>query len=511
MYMFCCCERESWIHPCDYLNLEKCEQSVPSSESGLSPVFSPEITVQSVNTERHINYISEDLVKCRLGKVEDHYVVSKSICTRSNCRVSQAKDKLSGTIRAVKTIKRVRVRNEQRFRKEIDIFKSLDHPNIVKLYETYENDMHFSSTMELCTGGELFDRIVAAGNFGESDASIVMHQVFRAILYMHEKHICHRDIKPDNFLFLNDNIISNNVLKLIDFGLACEFKPGTASLKTKVGTPYYIAPQVLLGAYSEACDMWSCGVLMYVLLCGYPPFRGSEKEILKKVQAAYIVFDSDHWGAISRDAVDLVQATVRKVERKRYTAEQALGHSWIKETVKRTTNMELELDNSFLKRLRGFKATNILQKAALHVIAGQMHNDDIHTLRQTFLALDENEDGVLSSNELKLGLAAAGVQIPDDLQLIMNEIDTNGNGTIDYSEFLAAGLKHRYAVTRDLCWTGFHALDRDGDGVISVKDLQGLLDESDNCDDIACVSTLLQKFDTNGDGVIDFEDRKSVV
>jgi len=265
-----------------------------------------------------------------------------------------------------------------------------------------------------------------------------------------------------------------------------------------------MAPQVLLGAYSEACDMWSCGVLMYVLLCGYPPFRGSEKEILKKVQAAYVVFDSQHWAPISRDAVDLVQATVRKVEKTRYTAEQALGHTWIKETARRTSNMELELDNSFLKRLRGFKATNIIQKAALHVIAGQMHNDDINTLRQTFLALDENEDGVLSSKELRLGLA--GVQIPDDLQLIMNEIDTNGNGTIDYSEFLAAGLKHRYGVTRDLCWTGFHALDRDGDGVLSMKDLKGLLDESDNCDDSAYISTLLQKFDTNGDGVIDFEE-----
>merc|ERR1719334_1449185 len=149
----------------------------------------------------------------------------------------------------------------------------MDHPNIIKLFETFEDHRNIYLVMELCSGGELFDRIIATGHFSEKEAAVLMQQIIRAVYYMHENSICHRDLKPENFLFMTKDPIESNYLKIIDFGLSCKFSPDKV-METKAGTPYYVAPQVLSGKYDHQSDIWSCGVIMYVLLCGYPPFFG---------------------------------------------------------------------------------------------------------------------------------------------------------------------------------------------------------------------------------------------
>merc|ERR1712032_163536 len=144
-------------------------------------------------------------------------------------------------------------------KQEIAIMKMMDHPNIIKLYENYEDHRNIYLVMELCSGGELFDRIIDAGHFNEVQAATVMKQIIQAIFYMHENHVCRRDLKPENFLFSNKDPIDKSLLKIIDFGLSCKYSDGQV-LTTKAGTPYYVAPQVLAGKYDQASDMWSCGV-----------------------------------------------------------------------------------------------------------------------------------------------------------------------------------------------------------------------------------------------------------
>lgn len=199
--------------------------------------------------------------------------------------------------RAMKIIKKQGVSEEEKEQmfKEVSILKSLDHPNIIKIFDMYEDDMNIylvieqtSTYLRYCSGGELFDRIQKINYFSEAEAAKYIKQLLSAISYLHAKNIVHRDLKAENLLFENDTPDAS--LKLIDFGVSCEFLKGH-KLKETLGTPYYIAPEVLLQNYDEKCDVWSCGVILYILLCGYPPFNGEDdQEILDCVKQGEFSF-----------------------------------------------------------------------------------------------------------------------------------------------------------------------------------------------------------------------------
>ena len=163
-----------------------------------------------------------------------------------------------------------------------------DHPNIIKLYEVYEDNRYIYLIMECCSGGELFDRILDRINsknlYTEKQACHIFKQMVSAICYCHSQKICHRDLKPENLLFLNSS--EDSPLKVIDFGLSKIFTKDNHKMTTKVGTAYYVSPEVLAGDYDEKCDVWSAGVILYILLTGEPPFNGAnDNEIYKRIQA----------------------------------------------------------------------------------------------------------------------------------------------------------------------------------------------------------------------------------
>ncbi|CAK0839699.1 unnamed protein product, partial [Prorocentrum cordatum] len=192
----------------------------------------------------------------RPGRIQDTYSMDKKKLGEGTYgSVCRSTHKATRVVRAIKTIPKGKMRNVERFKKEIAIMKMMDHPNIIQEVSDHRN---IYLAMELCTGGELFERIIKEGHFGEGDAATVMQQALRAVRYMHEHKIAHRDLKPENFLFQGEAPIRDNVLKLIDFGLACNFKDGRP-MTTRAGTPYYVAPQVLSGKYCHQCDIWSCG------------------------------------------------------------------------------------------------------------------------------------------------------------------------------------------------------------------------------------------------------------
>jgi calcium-dependent protein kinase len=175
---------------------------------------------------------------------------------------------------------------------EFEILKQVDHPNIIKFYEMYVDEKNYHLVTEFCGGGELFDHIIDRGSFSEKLASRIIKQVLSAIKHLHDRNICHRDLKPENILFESKS--KEAQVKLIDFGLSKYFvernntnangrgnrgnsilreRKGEGIMRTKIGTPYYMAPEVLDGEYDQTCDMWSLGVITYCLLCGYPPFN----------------------------------------------------------------------------------------------------------------------------------------------------------------------------------------------------------------------------------------------
>jgi len=334
-----------------------------------------------------------------------------------------------------------------------------------------------------------------------------MQQIIRGLFYMHESHVTHRDLKPENFLFATKEPIEKTLLKIIDFGLSCKFDVGQV-LTTKAGTPYYVAPQVLAGKYDQLADMWSAGVIMYVMLCGYPPFFGeTDAEVLSKVRLGNFSFNASDWKNVSEDAKNLIRMLLKMNPRDRYNAEQALNHEWIKNKAPKAQNVSLQ--SNFVDNLRGFRSQNKLKKAALHIIAGQLNENQIKALRETFMALDKNGDGQLNAAEMKEGIAKAGLKdIPTDLQQILEDVDADGSGVIDYTEFLAATLDRRAYLKEDVCWAAFRLFDKNGDGNISQEELKQVLNNED-VNDIAgakVIAELMKDVDSNGDGMIDFQE-----
>jgi|EP00927_Polykrikos_kofoidii_P078219 calcium-dependent protein kinase len=442
------------------------------------------------------------------GKITDSYTIEKNkLGEGSYGSVCKCIAKETGIVRACKTIAKMQMTNLDRFKSEIRIMKMMDHPNIIKLFESFEDSRNFYLVMELCTGGELFDRIIDCGHFTEQQAAIVMQHIFRAMFYMHENRITHRDLKPENFLFTNKDSLETSMLKIIDFGLACTYEPGGKCLTTKAGTPYYVAPQVLAGKYDHMADLWSCGIIMYVMLCGYPPFYGeTDAEVLAKIRVGNFTFQASDWKRVSEDAKQLIRALLRMNPKERYTADEALNHEWVKNRAPRAEDTPLQ--TTLVDNLKGFRSQNKLKKAALHVIASMLSESQIKALRDTFMALDKDGDGQLTPNELKEGLSQAGfTEIPEDLANIMKDVDVDGSGCIDYTEFLAATLDKKMYIKEDVCWAAFRVFDRDGNGKISKAEIAHVLGDGDvqsvaNKD----LAEIMKDFDDNGDGEIDFEE-----
>ncbi|KAL0312668.1 UNVERIFIED_CONTAM: Calcium-dependent protein kinase [Sesamum radiatum] len=253
-------------------------------------------------------------------------------------------DKLTGEVLACKSIAKERLVTEDDVRSvklEIEILTKLSgHENIVDLKAVYEEEDYVHLLMELCAGGELFHRIEKKqGRLSEHEARIIFKQFVEVVMYCHDKGIMHRDLKPENILLVSRS--SSSPIKLADFGLATYIKPGQ-TLHGTVGSPFYIAPEVLVGGYNQAADVWSAGVILYILLSGMPPFWGKTKSaIFDAVRAANLCFHSDPWDNISMSAKDLISRMLCFDPSKRITAAQVLAHSWTKDTSRSQVTQEL--------------------------------------------------------------------------------------------------------------------------------------------------------------------------
>jgi calcium-dependent protein kinase len=226
---------------------------------------------------------------------------------------------------AVKSIPKSRVKSDIRLlQRELRILKSVDHPNIIKLHDVYEDPKFLHLVQEYCSGGELFEKIVDRGNYTENEASSLMYKLLHAINHLHNQNICHRDIKPENILYKSKE--ANSEIKLIDFGLSYKF--GEAEeMHTIVGTSYYVAPEVLEKRYGMECDIWSLGVILYLLLAGKPPFAGSDKnDIFNKIQNCEYSMDDEVWRSVSSEAKDIIRKLICRNPKDRLTAAQAMEH-----------------------------------------------------------------------------------------------------------------------------------------------------------------------------------------
>ena len=453
----------------------------------------------------HIIFNKENFVGKKQGLLTDYYEVIRKLGKGSYGKVYEVKNKTTGEIRACKQLSKSNLSNLKKFEKEIELLIKTDHPNIIKLYEVFEDDRFIYLIMEKCNGGELFDRIIihiqSNKMYTEKDAAKIFQQLISAIVYCHDNGIVHRDLKPENLLYINEGDEINNPIKVIDFGLSRNFDP-KSKMNTKVGTAYYVAPEVLEGNYTEKCDVWSAGVILYILLSGEPPFNGAnDREIYKAISKMIYQFPYNKWKKISKNAIDLIEKCLVP-EDKRISAKEVLEHPWFKK-IDNEENADIQID---LPSFKDYVNSCKLKKMTLTYIASRLNENDVSNLREIFTSFDKNKDGHISLEELKNGLEKLnGKEIDNqEIEKIFLSLDTDKNGQIGYTEFLASIINERTYLNEERLYEAFVNLDKNGSGKISKDEIKTVIMKNNANDN--CVEKIIEKVDKNGDGVIDYNE-----
>ncbi|XP_062026707.1 calcium-dependent protein kinase 10 [Rosa rugosa] len=388
-------------------------------------------------------------------------------------------------------------------RREVAIMSNLpEHPNIVKLKATYEDNENVHLVMELCEGGELFDRIVARGHYSERAAANVARTVAEVVRMCHANGVMHRDLKPENFLFSNKK--EHSPLKAIDFGLSVFFKPGEKFMEI-VGSPYYMAPEVLKRNYGPEVDIWSAGVILYILLCGVPPFWAeSEQGVALAILRGVIDFKREPWPQISESAKSLVRQMLDPDPKKRLTAQQVLEHPWL-QNAKKAPNVPL--GDIVRPRLKQFSIMNRFKKKALRVIAEHLSVKEVEVIRDMFTLMDTDKDGRVTYEELKTGLQKVGSQLAEpEVKMLMEVADVDGNGFLDYGEFAAVTIHLQKLENDEHLRRAFIFFDKDGSGYIELVELRQALADETGETDMDVLTDIMREVDTDKDGRISYDE-----
>lgn len=298
--------------------------------------------------------------------VEKFYTFAESLGSGTFSTVKKGINKKSGEIVAIKIIDKKSVGDKtEMIQTEIDILRRVRHPYIIGMKEMFETPTTIYLIMELVTGGELFDKIVERGAYSEKDASKLVKEILDALSYLHKNGVVHRDLKPENLLYASDDV--NADIKIADFGLS-KILGSEILLKTACGTPGYVAPEVLkCEGYDQRVDLWSVGVIMYILLCGFPPFYDENTAVLfEQIMEGKFEFPSPYWDTVSESAKDLVSHLLDVSPTKRYTAEEAMKHPWISGNTATEEKMP-----GVLEKMKEFNAKRKLKSGMLGVLAAQ--------------------------------------------------------------------------------------------------------------------------------------------
>lgn len=406
---------------------------------------------------------------------------------------------------------------------EIDVLKKLDHPNIIKVFEVFQDQNSMYIIMEVCDGGELADRITKTFDGGyiltETYVADIMRQLLEAVNYFHTKRVAHKDLKPENVLFQSS--APDAAIKVIDFGLAEMFARQMEYSKNAAGTFYYMAPEVLDYIVTLKCDIWSAGCMLFLMLTGELPFPGQTiEEVEYKLRNSEPDYEKFRYLPVSHQAIDLIKRMLTRDLTKRPTAQECLDHPWLR-TARST---DIKVPKTICANLKRFRRQPNLKNILTNLLAHQLNvtGHQIREINAVFRALDTDGNGHLSKKELAYGLSRVGIP-PHEISQIVHALDIDGSETVSYTEFLAACYTWQEEEI-NLVWSAFNKMDRDGDGKITIEEfISCLTGESNNAQTFApSVSEshvmsriaadkedllrMIKEIDRNNDGVIDWKE-----
>ncbi|KAJ0024198.1 hypothetical protein Pint_09317 [Pistacia integerrima] len=484
-------------------------------------------------------------------------------------------EKSTGMKYACKSIARrklVREKDIEDVRREILILQHLNgQPNIVEFKGAYEDKQNLYLVMELCSGGELFDRIIVKGTYSEREAASICRQIVNVVHVCHFMGVMHRDLKPENFLLVSKD--EKSPIKATDFGLSVFIEKGyeknlllimelcsggelfdritakgtysereAASIcgqivnvvhvfhfmgvmhrdlkpenclniskkkkrkvyKDIVGSAYYVAPEVLRRNYGKEIDVWSAGVILYILLSGVPPFWGeTEKGIFEAVLEGNVDLQSSPWPSISSSAKDLVRKMLTRDPKKRITAADTLAHPWLQVGAETS---DKPIDSAVLTRMKQFRAMNKMKKLALKIIAENLSTEEIKGLKEMFNNMDTDGSGTITYEELKDGLSRLGSKLTEaEIKQLMDAADVDKSGTIDYTEFITATMQRHKLEKEEHLYEAFQYFDKDNSGFITREELRQAMTQHGMGDE-ATIDEIIEDVDTDKDGRINYQE-----
>lgn len=468
---------------CCLKDKEKVEETnsskLPTSEmvaktNNTNDTYSPKIE------KKEFKIKSSNFVRQRSCSIYDVYQELEEVGEGTYGKIIKVRHLLSGELRVVKVISKsviLKGVSEHDVITEINILKSMDHPNIIKVFEFFNDEKNFYIVKEFFNEGDLFNNLTKL-NFSETLICNIMKQILSAVSYLHSKKVLHGDLKLENILIERESLKDDYVdIKLTDFGCSKIFF-GKVCRKL-IGTTNYLAPEIVKSEYNEKCDIWSCGVILYVLFTGRYPYEGeTEKEIIEKIRnKAPINFELDDLNCYSSEAIKVLKKMLTLDYLERPSAADILKSGWFKRGLSSKDLVEKDHLVKTLSGIRNFHARAKFQQAVITFLTHNVEkNEEVKKLRHIFQHLDKDMDGKLSIFDLKKGLEEHFKNVCFmEVENIIKNMTTNEEDFIEYEDFLGATLDKNLLMTEKKLKEAFDHFDVNKEGIIHAKEIKSVL------------------------------------
>ncbi|CAD8061374.1 unnamed protein product [Paramecium sonneborni] len=413
-------------------------------------------------------------------------------------QVLKVKERLTKIYKAIRTIPKAKVKHKEKLKSDINQLKNINHENVIKIYELYEDDRNLHIVIDLCEGGSLFEKILEKYVLSAEEARQLFLQMIQSINICHKYALCHRDLRPESFLYI-ERKAEDMRIKAVDFGFQLLYvddyikkQNGIVVESSRSGKLYYTAPEIFEGRLTEKCDIWAVGVIFHVLLTGELPFNGqTDADIYKQIQNYEITLK------VEKPIADLLSKILIDPY-KRISIFDILKHPWIQTPIDKTIFL-----NPNFKQMKELSNQNHLLRIMMNFLSEQLQKDSLEKLKKIFEELDVNSKGFISVSSIKETLKDQPEY--EDINLILEHSEILDD-KINYQNFINQIYEKRLFLKEEKCYLAFKQFDLNNTGKITVENLQNVLKSVDQLKFISkqfCES-LIKEVDKNNDGEIDY-------